>query len=149
MQEAAYTRRHERLTRYWQNLKGAERFPAESKIDPAAIADMWDYCFLITVKHDGRSEGYRYSYLGAALLEAYGYDQSETGVFETLVDPHSRTFIPKLDEVCRTGEAISADGRFTNADNIEIRYRCCLLPLFGEKPDEIAFILGTMDWKGY
>lgn len=148
MQET-YTRRHERLKQYWQGLCGTHRFPSESRVDPAVIAEIWDYCFLVTVKQDGRASGYHYSYLGKSLLEVYGYDPSESGVVETLVDPHSTRLIPKLDEVCRTGVPVTDVGQFINNAHVEIRYRYCLLPLSGENPDEVAFILGTMDWKGY
>ena len=148
MQEI-YTRRHEKLKQYWQELCGAHPFPAESRVDPAALADIWDYCFLVTVKQDGRAPDYRYSYLGKSLLEVYGYDPSESGVAETLVDPHNARLIPKLEEAYKTGAPVTDMGQFLNNAHVEIRYRCCLLPLSGENPDEVAFILGTMDWKGY
>lgn len=137
----------DKLSAYWQQLRGTRTMPTESEIEATELESVWDNCFLIRV--DIGKSNYLYSYLGHTLLEALGYDAEEDEVLEKLVDPHSTQIIAMCDEVIRTGKPVVREDRFINRRNVEIRYRGGLVPLAGKFPDEISYILGTMDWKGY
>lgn len=137
----------ERLHQYWEQLRGSRPMPAEKEIEATELANVWDNCFLIKV-NPGASN-YLYSYLGHTLLEALGFDAEEDEVLEKLVDPHSTQIIALCDEVIRTDRPVIREDHFINRRNVEIRYRCCVVPLSGQFDGETAYILGTMDWKGY
>src|SRR5262245_24697363 len=86
-----------RLVAYWEKLRGDRPMPSEDEINPDDLADLWDYCFLIHV-HQNMS-GYRFNYLGSALVDAYQgpLSEKESGRMIT-PDPagHARNFAKVL-----------------------------------------------------
>ena len=147
-QSASHRRINDVLLDYWIALKGERLYPAESEIDPDDIHDIWDSCFLVRVDDMGRKDGYKYTYLGAALIEAYGDDYSGREVCDALVSPTTPALVKKLEEV-RTGRVpVMVESVFTNAKGMEIKYRTCLLPL-GTSPAAVEYVIGGMKWKAF
>lgn len=141
-------RSHERLLEYWNNLRGNRIFPHESEIEPDDIADIWHSCFLISIDDVTRRVGYRYSYMGKNLVDAFGEDASSPDValrlLSTMVVPNAK----KINEVLHEKHAVIDDGEFTNVKNMNIRYRTCLVP-FGYENGEVSHIFGVMRWRTY
>lgn len=141
-------RYHEMLWDYWNRLRGKRDYPSESEIDPDAIAEIWSSCFLINNDDVTKRVGYRYSYLGDALIEAYGDDVKNPDVALRLISTGSIPLVKKFDEVIKTQKPTIDESEFVNLRHVKIKYRACMLPL-GTKEAGVTHILGCMRWKVY
>jgi hypothetical protein len=141
-------RHHHQLQVYWDKLRATRPFPRESEINPDDLEEIWGSCFLVGLLEEKNHLGYRYSYLGSELLEAYGEDPHNPDIVTKLVAPDTEPLIKRFEEVVRTGKPVVDEGEFTNIKRLNIRYRTCLLPL-GNADDKVGFILGCMRWKAY
>ena len=141
-------RANEKLLKYWNQLRKDRTFPSESEIDPDAIADIWESCFLVSIDDVTKRLGYRYSYLGTDLIEAYGDDISNPDVAAKLVSSTNVSTAHKFDEVIATKKPVIDESEFVNLRNIHIRYRTCMLPL-GLKDNDVTHIIGCMSWRVY
>lgn len=139
-------RMHQRVRAYWDSLKDNRRFPRESEINPAAIADVWDDCFLVDMRKGSSMKGFHYEYMGVHLLKAYGVDLSSIERCDASLMPHCAVMLRQFDEVAESGEPAMHEAEFENVERLRIKYRCCLLPLGG---DHVDYILGCMRWKAY
>ena len=147
-QEQQYHRSHERLLDYWGKLRGDRPFPKESEIDPDALSDIWNSCFLISIDDVTRRLGYRYSYLGDDLVEAYGADVTNPDVALRLLSTASMPIVRKFDEVIKSQKPVFDEAEFINLKHLNIRYRTCLVPL-GLGDGEVSHIFGCMRWRAY
>ena len=141
-------RYHELLQKYWDTLRGDRPFPRESEIDPDALREIWPSCFLVSIDDVTHRLGYRYSYLGEEMLEAYGEDPHNPDIVTKLVSTDTAPMIAKFDEVVKTAKPVIDESEFVNLKHLNIRYRTCMLPL-GSPTDKVGFILGCMRWKAY
>lgn len=141
-------RTHERLRAYWDGLRGARAYPDEDEIDAGGLADIWDQCFLAEARRAGEGAGFRYVYMGASLIEAYGYDPTAEDVRDRLVSTQSDFVSRKFAEVVATGRPVTDESEFVNANRLFIKYRTCLLPL-GKRGGGVSYVLGAMRWKAY
>lgn len=139
-------RYNQRLQKYWDKLRGERPFPSESEINPDDLKDIWGSCFLISIDDVTRRLGYRYSYLGEELIEAFGDDANDPEVAMRLLSTGDTP--KKFDEVIKTQKPVLDESEFMNLKHLHIRYRACLLPL-GYKDGEVSHILGCMRWKIY
>lgn len=146
--ESTSFRFHDRLQDYWEKLKGDRPFPSESDIDPEELPDIWPSCFLVAIDDVTRRMGYRFSYLGEDLIEAYGDDVTNPDLALRLISQANTSMVKKFDEVIRTGKPVIAASEFVNLKRLKIRYRTCLLPL-GAQDGTISYIIGCMRWKIY
>lgn len=143
--EAAESRRvHERVRQYWQSLKDNRLFPAESEVEPAVIADVWDYCFVVNLTNGPVKNGFHYDYMGPALVGAYGVDMAGIELCDPTTKPHIASMLRHFEEVRESGEPATDESEFINASGTCIKYRCCLLPLGRNR---VEYILGCMRWK--
>lgn len=140
---------NERLLAYWQTLRGRRPYPEEREIDPEAIKDIWDSCFLVKdiSKNSGR-QGFRYDYLGAELIRVFGDDAVNREVSAKLIDPTSPPLVKSFEQVIRTGKPVEEENEFTNAEGMLIKYRSCMMPL-GVPGDGVNYVLGGMKWKSF
>lgn len=139
---------NERLITYWQSLKTATGLPLESAIEPAALADVWDHCFLLRVERD-RENTYTYAMLGKSLVQAYGDDWTGRTICEALLYPHPKPLFSAFEEVVATSQPHTDDNEFANPQGLLVKYRSCLVPLAREEGGKVAYILGGMKWKAY
>jgi hypothetical protein len=144
----AESRHHERLLRYWEQLRGQRPFPSEHEISPEALGPVWRSCFLISLDDVTRRMGYRYTYLGQELVEAYGTDMQNPDVAGKLLFEPGSPMSRRFDQVVREQKPVSDDGHFVNLNKLHIRYRACMLPLGNDKRG-VTHILGCMRWKAY
>lgn len=135
---------HNRLHKYWEEVRGAKSYPLESDIDPDVLADIWDDCFLINL-HSGEDRQADFSYLGKNLIEAYGDDVTGKGVCDILIDPHGSSTVERIEKVLESQAPVEEEGEFTNASHLRVQYREILLPL-GEN-GAITYIIGGMRWR--
>lgn len=141
-------RYHEKLRKYWDKLRGDKPFPQESDIDPDELPDIWPSCFLISIDDVTRRVGYRYSYLGEDLIEAYGEDIANPDIVMRLLSTASLPMVHKFDEVINQQRPVIDEAEFVNLKHMNIKYRTCILPL-GLSSGQVTHILGCMRWKAY
>jgi len=139
---------HERLKSYWDSLRGERLFPSENDIDPDALNEIWPSCFLISIDDVTRRLGYRYSYLGNDLIEAYGDDVKNPDIAMRLVSTASMTIVKKFDEVVLNKKPVIDESEFINLKHMKIKYRTCMLPL-GYGDEKVSHIIGCMRWRMY
>ena len=135
----------EQLESYWQALRGDREFPFEEEINPEALKDIWSGCFLITAR-DGV---FAYSYLGDALIEAYGDDITGHEIAETLAYPHPKSLMETFQFVAKNAVPCTDEDEFINSKGVLVKYRSCVLPLGSRNQRGITYLLGAMRWKIY
>ena len=138
-------RSHIKLRDYWESLKQGRAFPSESDINPDAIAEIWPSCFLIAIDPVTQRLGYRYTYLGDALVEAYGYDLDNPDIADQLLSTGNEPMVHKFDDVKNQRAPLIDESEFTNRRKQKVKYRSSLLPLGNN--DTITHIIGCMRWK--
>ncbi|MEZ5691360.1 MAG: PAS domain-containing protein [Rickettsiales bacterium] len=139
---------HEDLMEYWNKLRGNRQFPAENEIEPSDIADIWDYCFLISLDDVVKRIGYRYSYMGKELVDAFGDDPNNPDMALRLLSTTKVPSLKKIEEVLDKKQPVIDEGEFVNAHKMEVRYRTCIVPL-GYEDGQVAHLFGVMRWKAY
>lgn len=139
-------RSHQKLQQYWDSLREKRPFPSESQIDADAINDIWPSCFLVSIDDVTDRLGYRYSYLGNDLIEAFGDDGGNPDIALQLLSTADTPMVKMFNEVRRQQKPAIDESEFVNLKNLKIKYRTSLLPL-GHKDGEVSHILGCMRWK--
>ncbi len=144
--DAQKHRINERLKDYWQQIRRGNGLPFEADVSMEALKDIWDYCFLVSVK-DGK---FSYSYLGASLIEAYGDDVTGKEITETLLYPHPESLLSTFRKVAQSAQPGDDESAFKNSLGVMVKYRSCVLPLAAVgQENKVAFLLGGMKWKAY
>lgn len=141
--EAKHHRINEQLKDYWDGLRGNRPMPLESEVVLEDLKDIWDYCFLMSV----RGNNFAYDFLGEQLVEAYGDDLTGKEITETLLYPHPISLFNSFREVVKTGQVGMDENEFTNSRGVLVKYRSCVLPLAAAGNPSVAFLLGGMKWK--
>lgn len=113
-----------RLLSYWEKKRGARKMCAESDIDPADIADLWEYCFIAQVR-DLKKSGYNFSYLGRAIADMY--DDGMSGGDRRF--PTVGILAKGHEDVVEKGEPVVWEGELTNPQGDMFKFRQVLLPL--------------------
>ncbi len=140
---------NEILEEYWLEIKGDAPYPAEADVDPEALSEIWDNCFLVKVDYDNSERPYEYVYLGESLIQAYGGDDmTEKEVCETLIYPSSHSLVHEFKEVVDSAKPVVDESEFTNSKGLLIKYRSNLLPL-SAGGGGVDFIIGGMKWKAF
>lgn len=145
MNDHPSVRIYEVLEQQWESLRGDRAMPNESDINPEALKNVWDSCFLVLP----RPGGFAYSHLGRALVDAYGDDLAGREITEKLVYPHPPSLLKTFGEVVRTGAPVTDESEFVNSRGVRIKYRSCVLPLGHAGREGVQFLLGGMKWKAY
>lgn len=140
-------RYHELLFNYWKDLSKGRQYPKESEIDPNALGEIWNSCFLISNDDVTRRIGYRYSFLGSDLLGAFGDDITDHDVALRLLSTARVPNARKFDEVITDKHAVFDESIFVNLMGMNVRYRACLLPLGVD--DDVTHIIGCMRWRAF
>ncbi len=139
---------HDELLAYWNKIRNKSELPHESDIEPEEIADIWDYCFLISLDDVVKRIGYRYSYMGSALVGAFGDDVNNPDMALRLLSSTKVPNLKKIEEVLDKKHPVIDEGEFTNAHHMNVRYRTCIVPL-GYENGQVSHLFGVMRWKAY
>ena len=143
--ESGHHRINERLNDYWEQLRGKRDMPLESDVVIDDLKDIWDHCFLVSIK-DGK---FSYSYLGDDLIAAYGENITGKEITETLVYPHPTSLLKAFSLVESSGLPKIDDSEFVNSRGTTVKYRSCVLPLAAPGNGGVAYLLGGMKWKAF
>lgn len=149
MATSQHNRLNEKLREYWESVRQGRIFPQESDIDIAAVADIWDSCFLVkpVVQKDGQRV-FRYDYLGKDLIDAFGGDVSNQEISDKLINPGSPQLLAGFVSVLDNRKPAEEQSEFTNTSGMIIKYRSCMFPL-GTPDEGVNYILGGMKWKAF
>lgn len=147
MDSELHHRSHEQLRQYWESIRGDRSLPREADIDPDAIDEIWDQCFLISNDDVTKRIGYRYSYLGSDLIGAFGDDITNHDTALRLLSTARVPNAKRFDEVLMERHPVMDEAEFVNLMGVNVRYRACLLPLGND--DEVTHIIGCMRWRSY
>jgi len=133
-----------RLIKYWKSLKGIHNVPLEKNIDNTAIADLWDYCFILRVKEIKDEIDYRYDYIGKNIKNAYMKDLSEGD--NILINLEASGLHDKYMELIRLKRPIENQGTYINNNDKIIKFRQCMIP-FSSDGKNVTTIIGAMNYK--
>ncbi len=133
------------LRNYWEYLRDDMSFPAENEVDPKAIAEIWESCFLVVANNLSKKEDYVYKYIGKKIIEAYGEDLTGLTV-DSMVAPQAGHLAEEYEKVLSSKRAVFDEGEISGAGGKQVKYRQILLPL-GKDGVNITAILGGMSYK--
>lgn len=116
-----------RLLSYWEKKRGTRAMPSENDMDPADIADLWEYCFLAHTRDIGRP-GYHFTYLGKAIEDVYlqGLDPADE---REPIFPDMDILAKGYSHVIEKATPLVNEGEITNPHGDVFKYRQVLLPL--------------------
>ena len=104
---------------------------------------------MINLTDAAKHGGYRYTYMGKNLLDAFGEDVTRDDA-ETLVSLPSSRVIAKFDQAVAMRKPLIDEAEFVNAKKMTIKYRQILLPLGNNRePMELFYLFGGMRWKAF
>jgi hypothetical protein len=135
------------LREYLDTLRGERPFASENEINPHELRSIWDYCFLISIDPVTKYAGYRYSYLGQKLIEAYGDDSQNSDIAIQLISTTSESLTDNFDAVLQTKKPVIDEAEFVNLKHLNVKYRISLFPLGTDM--NITHIIGCMRWRIY
>jgi hypothetical protein len=118
-----------RLLDYWRRVCQDRNWPAPDDFYPAAIPDIWDYCFLIDLTGVANGKEPIFSFVGE--YHRRMYDGDLVGVPLGKVDPN--TLISRaasyVDDVVSRAVPVTYGGQFTDRRGYNVLYRSIMLPL--------------------
>ena len=135
---------------YWNLLRQERLYPTEAEVNPDMLADIWPYCFLVSLDGAFDTQHMRYSYLGEKLIEAHSEGQlNRNEAAQRLTSPESQELKEHFEEVARLGIPLIYDASFTSESKDDVRYRYCLVPLGDATTKTVTHVLGCMRWRSY
>ncbi len=138
----------DRLTKYWNQLRGAESLPPIGRLNPDRVYDLWPNCMMVQVVtvHAG-THTYSYEYVGPALQSMYGKDMTGQIGSGKLRDLPGWQMLKKVDEVVVTPSVVIEEGQFINEKSRIVKFRACLLP-FG-KNGKVTHVVVGMSYREF
>ncbi len=133
-----------RLLNYWQELRGVRRFPSLGDINPEAVGDIWENCYVLDVGTTSRDP--MFSYLGQRLAKLSGVYIRGNSLADlengTLLDQATR-HVPEVLETCAP---VTSEDEFIRYDGVTIIYRSIVLPLSDDQKT-VSHLLGGANGK--
>lgn len=138
-----------KLINYWQSLKQGEALPEEKDVLPDALPEIWDSCFLIQRGVPQNPEGFRYSYLGKALLQSCVDAKPATRRFlENVLRLHESSALVAEQALEDEGPVERFQEFHDEETGVIFKYRQCFVPL-RDGSGEPGAVLGGLRWKIY
>jgi len=137
-----------RLINYWESIKKERDIPPMELFNPQAIDDLWQRCFVISVRTDHSKITYTYSYVGDDIKTIFGSNMVGQKVNSKMVFTPARKMIEKMDEAVTMPDPKLLDGKFVDENSNMIKYRSCLLPMGHDKQNITDIIVG-ISWTSF
>lgn len=134
-----------RLHSYWNDCRGIRPMPEENDIDPDALGEDWDYCFLLQSRDVANIKDYNFTYLGDRIVKAY-FDTAIDEFNQFLIGPNASCMSGIFTKVIETGAPVYDEGSFKTLHGRTVLYRQCALPL-GNEDKGVEAIFGGMNYK--
>jgi hypothetical protein len=131
-----------RLLSYWRDICGDQDFPRAADVDSSAIADMWDYCFIIDIA----SGSPKLTHFGNWHAEFYGADMSGKALADLDKDTLAERSTDYLGEVIQRKIPITYGNALTEPGGRKILYRSIMMPL-SDDGETLTGIFGGSNCK--
>jgi hypothetical protein len=136
------------LTAYWTELKGKRSYPSEKEINPDALKDIWDCCFMLKITGGSfQQPDYTPVYMGQNIITIHESTHADNEIYRQLMQPPYGQVYRQAKKMLVTRIPMVDEGEFANSNNMMVKYRLCVMPL-GEN-DAIDHILGGVRWLAY
>ncbi len=139
----------ERLISQWRIWRENDNCPDISKLNKAALADIWESCLLIKAQPGSDSGALRYQYMDVGSNALKIFKENPIGLYFTpsqKVMPAAR-LMRRLEELTPQSEPLMDDGQFVNEKSRVVKFRSCLVP-FGT-PTQITHVIVGLSWREY
>lgn len=116
-----------RLLTHWRDWTGDAQYPSFAQVNPAGMAEIWDYSFVLDViGHEDnpvvRTVGSEFqAYLPVAVRNCALSDVPASSLIE-----HAASY---YQEILDRGVPISRGGEFIKYDGMKVLYRSIILPM--------------------
>jgi hypothetical protein len=162
------------LTDYWNQLREEHPLPEWEKFNQESFKELWRQC--CGWKVDTATSNtivYTYEHIGESLKKvagdnrigkkvtshrpASGHDHTNIkpghGTTDELLIQHFDNFpaariLQKIDRTVQKPAIVIEEGRVTDGEGNDIRFRSCLLP-FGDKEGVVSHMVLGLSWKKY
>ena len=133
-----------RLLSHWRQWCGDSQFPSFTDVNPAEMAEIWDYCFVLDfVGHEEdpvvRTVGERFQeYLPEPVRNCVLSQVPARSLIEQAAGYYQ--------EILRRGVPISRGGEFLKYDGMKVLYRSIILPM-SDDGNNISGLLGAANCR--
>jgi hypothetical protein len=131
-----------RLLDYWREARKERHWPAPDDFYPAAIPDLWEFCFVLDLAGPADNAEPVFSYIGTYHKQMYDLDLA--GV--ALTDADQNTLIGRAasyaGDVVSRSVPVTYGGQFIDSRGYNVLYRSIMLPLSRDN-QAITAILGA------
>ena len=140
----------DRLSDYWDRLRGEEIFPQFEQFNHTAVADLWDRCIVLEVENETHKKGgqlYTYQYMGKEIIKVYGTDLTGHYVNVNMHNFPGWQVLKSVDKIFDNPAVQQSHGSFVNDKDQVVKYRACVMP-FGRN-EKITHALVGISWKTF
>jgi hypothetical protein len=133
-----------RLLSHWRILCDDRDYPSFFEVDPSAIPEMWENCFVLEIFEDGDEP--RFRAMGEKLAAHVDFSLIDQPISTAPMKTLPGVAISFLDEVLRKGVPISRGDEFFKDDGTKVLFRSILLPV-SDDGETISGILGAVNCR--
>lgn len=135
-----------RLMRYWESLCNGKVMPPMQRFQPAAIDDMQQQCFSVTIVKTHGKPQFRYMFAGEEVKKLFGRDPTGEIVTPVLPNTPIKKLLETMQECLHKPVARLVEGKFLNSRGHMTKYRACLLP-FGSDGENVTHFVVGLSWQ--
>lgn len=132
-----------RLLSHWRGLVGEGDFPSFVDLDPAAMPDMWPFCFVLDATDYPDDPILRIAQAGVAGDAGPVIGRHVSELPRATLIGQACSYV---DSVLRKRVPISRGGDFVRRDGVRILYRSILLPM-SDDGESICGLLGAANFR--
>lgn len=116
-----------RLLSHWRDLTGEREYPSFSELDPAAIPNIWNYCFVLDI--EGHREDPLFRVVGPGFAAYSPVDLRNLPISQAPGACLVEKAVAFAHEVITKQVPISRGGEFLKPDGVKVFYRGIILPM--------------------
>lgn len=135
-----------RLLAYWREVCRDRQWPSPNDFYPAAIPDLWEYCFLIDLSSIATGGEPMFSYVGSYHRRMLDRDLVGTAVSQAGQDTLLAHASSSLPDVVKRAVPITFGGQFADNSGCNVLFRSILLPLSADDKT-VSAILGSANCR--
>jgi hypothetical protein len=137
----------DRLTTQWNLLKEGEEIPDFSKLNKAALADIWPHCLVIKThpKVEDAQASYQYSEIGSMAETLFKENPVGQYFSPNVKVSQIARLVRRISELSATSTPLTDEGQFINDANRVVKFRTCLLPF--STASRLSHIVIGVSWR--
>ncbi|CAK8162694.1 hypothetical protein CAXC1_220016 [Candidatus Xenohaliotis californiensis] len=134
------------LYHYWKQLHSKQKPPSMEQIISDDILEIWQHCFIMSIKMASNKLIYKYTHLGDEIVSAYKKELDPEHDSPPLVSSDPEILSGAFDEVMYYQNPIIEDKKILYSNSGIVKYDQCFLPLHS-KDKNTYNIIGGMQYK--